>query len=151
MIFSPERQQRARIANQENVDCLEHSLATFGLVNEHVEVVLFINGTKPLSPKPGLKWPLTAEEMIAAGFEGYFTICGDHTQRAMNQPHRKWARLNVTVYVWPRSTESYAIPKSWGRQKSRREHPDQNYVAAWSFCRRLNSTTQLGTRREQRS
>ena len=29
--------------------------------------------------------------MIAAGFEGYFTICGDHTQRAMNQPNRKWA------------------------------------------------------------
>ena len=32
----------------------------------------------------------------------------------MNQPHHKWARLNVTVYVCPRSTESYATLKSSG-------------------------------------
>ena len=96
------------------MDALELSLLTFGTMNEHVEVVLFVNVTKALSPKPGLKLPLGVEEMVAAGFEGYFTICGDHTRRAMNQPHRKWARLNVTVYVCPRSTESYATLKSSG-------------------------------------
>ena len=102
------------MAKQENVDRLELSLLTFRTMNEHVEVMLFVNGTKPLPPKHGFKWPPAVEEIIAAGFEGYFTICGDHTQRAMNQPRRKWARLNVTVYVWPRSTELYATLKSSG-------------------------------------
>ena len=120
LICSPEEKYRARVAKQDNVDSLEHSLLTFGIVNEHVEVVLFVTGPKPLPPKAGFKVPQTAEEMKARGFEGYFTICGDHTQRAMNQLRRKfagnpkWARLNVTVYVCARSTESFATLKSWG-------------------------------------
>lgn len=120
LLTSPEEKYRARVAKQENVDALEQSLLQFGTVNEHVDVVLFSLGTKPLPPKPGFKVPLTAEEIKQRGFEGYFVICGDHTARAMNQLHRKfkanpkWATLTATVHVCPRSTEVYSALKSWG-------------------------------------
>lgn len=120
LIQSPEERYRARIAKQENVDSLEASLLSFGSVNEHVEVVLFQPAKKALPPKAGFKPPLTDEDMKTRGFEGYFTICGDHTQRAMNQLHArfrnnpKWAALTATVYVCPRTPEMYAALKSWG-------------------------------------
>jgi hypothetical protein len=120
LILSPEDKYRARVAKQENVDALEKSLLTFGSVNEHVEVVLFLSRGKALPPKAGFKPPLTDDDMKARGFEGYYTICGDHTQRAMNQLHRKfsknakWSALSCTVYVFVRSAEVYASLKSWG-------------------------------------
>jgi hypothetical protein len=54
------------------------------------------------------------EELKARGLEGYYTICGDHTQRAMNQLHRrfgknpKWKNLSCTVYVFLRGNENYS-------------------------------------------
>ena len=80
LIQSPEEKYRARVAKQENVDTLEKSLLSFGSVNEHVEVVLFLPAKKSLPPKNGFKPPQTADDMKARGMEGYFTICGDHTQ-----------------------------------------------------------------------
>jgi hypothetical protein len=120
LIQKPEERYRAREAKQENVDALETSLVQFGSINEHVEVVMFIGMGKALPPKAGFKPPVTAEELINRNVEGYFTVVGDHTQRAMNQLHRKfgknpkWATLTVTVYVAPRSPEVYNSLKSWG-------------------------------------
>ena len=57
LICSPEEKYRARVAKQENVDALEQSLLTYGTVNEHVEVVLFVTGAKPLPQKAGFKVP----------------------------------------------------------------------------------------------
>lgn len=120
LVQSPEEKYRARVARQENVDTLEQSLLSFGSVNEHVEVVLFVAAKKTIPPKNGFKPPLTADDMKNRGFEGYYTICGDHTQRAMNQLHKrfknnpKWATLSCTVYVCQRSPENYAYLKSWG-------------------------------------
>ena len=120
LIQSPEEKYRARVAKPENVDNLEKSLLSFGSVNELVEVVLFIPPNKSLPPKNGFKPPQTTEEMKARGMEGYFTVCGDHTQRAMNQLHArfknnpKWASLSCTVYVCQRTPENYAYLKSWG-------------------------------------
>ena len=57
MVMSPEERYRARVAKQENVDALEKSLLSFGSVNEHVEVVLFVSRGKTL-PSPPLR-PLT--------------------------------------------------------------------------------------------
>jgi intracellular sulfur oxidation DsrE/DsrF family protein len=117
LIQSPEEKYRARVAKQENVDTLEKSLLSFRSVNEHVEVVLFMPAKKSLN---GFKPPQTAEEMKARGMEGYFTVCGDHTLRAMNQLHArfknnpKWASLSCTVYVCQRTPENYAYLKSWG-------------------------------------
>ena len=87
-----EEKYRARVARQENVDSLEKSMMQFGTLNEHVEVVLFMSANKPLPPKLGFKPPASLDEMEARGFEGYFTIVGDHTQRAMNQLHANFAK-----------------------------------------------------------
>ena len=120
LVTSPEEKYRARVAKQENVDSLEKSMVQFGTLNEHVEVVLFLGPSKPLPPKLGFKPPATIEEMKARGFEGYFTIVGDHTQRAMNQLHAKfsknpqWANVEARSFVCPRSEEVYAVLKSWG-------------------------------------
>lgn len=120
LIQSPEEKYRARVARQENVDTLEASLLQFGTINEHVEVVLFVGPNRPLPAKAGFKPPVTADEMKVRGLEGFFTVVGDHTQRAMNQLHRKfknnpkWAKLSAVVYVCQRNTDSYAALKSWG-------------------------------------
>ena len=117
VIQNPEEKYRARVAKQRNVDALEESLVNYGTVNEHVELVLF-TARPPL--KNGFKPPVTPEDMKSRGFEGYFTIVGDHTQRAMNQLHKKykknpkWANLNATVYVCTRTEPNYQILKSWG-------------------------------------
>ena len=98
---------------------VEKSLLNFGSVNEHVEVVLFVPAKKSLPPKANFKPPLTSEDMKTRGFEGYFTVCGDHTQRAMNQLHRrfplnpKWATLSCMVVVCQRTADSYSALKSW--------------------------------------
>ena len=52
------------MAKQENVDALERSLMSFGSVNEHVEVVLFVSRGKTPPVKAGVKPPLTEEELI---------------------------------------------------------------------------------------
>ena len=120
LVHSPEEKYRARVAKQENVDALEKSLLSFGSVNEHVEVVLFVSRGKALPLKAGFKPPLTEDEMKARGFEGYYTICGDHTQRAMNQLHRrftknpKWAMLSCTVYVFIRAADTLSSLKELG-------------------------------------
>ena len=54
---SPEEKYRAREVKQENVDSLERPLLTSGTMNEHVEVVLFVTGTKPLPQNAGFKVP----------------------------------------------------------------------------------------------
>ena len=87
LIQSPEEQYRARVDKQENVDALEKSLQKYGTVNEHVELVLFVSASKQLPAKVGFLPPASSEEMSRRGFEGYFTVVGDHTQRAMNQLH----------------------------------------------------------------
>jgi hypothetical protein len=120
LFCSPEESYRARVAKQENVDALEKSLLQFGSLNEHVEVVMFVSANKPLPAKANFKPPQTAEELKLRGAEGYFTIVGDHTQRAMNQLRQKfsknpkWASIEVKVFVCPRTTEVYAALKSWG-------------------------------------
>ena len=120
LVLSPEERYRARVAKQENVDALERSLLSFGSVNEHVEVVLFVSRGKTLPVKAGFKPPLTDDELKTRGFEGYYTVCGDHTQRAMNQLHRrfgknpKWKNLSCTVYVFLRGNENYSALNSWG-------------------------------------
>ena len=102
------------------MDALAHSLLQFGSLNEHVEVVLFVGVGRPLPSKSGFKPPLTLDELKLRSVEGYYTVVGDHTQRAMNQLHTKfgknpkWATLTVTVYVCPRSPEVYNVLKSWG-------------------------------------
>ena len=89
-------------------------------INEHVEVVLFVGPNRPLPPKVGFKPPVTLEEMKSRGLEGFFTVVGDHTQKAMNQLARKfknnpkWAKLSAVVYVCQRNNDSYAALKSWG-------------------------------------
>ena len=85
LIKSPEEKYRARVAKQENVDALAKSILQFGTVNEHVQVVLFVGANQALPAKTGFKLPVTDDEMKARGFEGFFCIVGDHTQRAMNQ------------------------------------------------------------------
>lgn len=120
LILSPEEKYRARVAKQSNVDALEDSLLSFGTINEHVELVLFAGGAKTLPQKAGFKPPLTQEDMKARCFEGFFTIVGDHTQRAMNQLHAKfprnpkWATLSATVYLCTRTQANYQVLKSWG-------------------------------------
>jgi hypothetical protein len=120
LVTSPEEKYRARVAKQENVDSLEKSMVQFGTLNEHVEVVLFLGPNKPLPPKLGFKPPAAVEDMKSRGFEGYFTIVGDHTQRAMNQLHAKfsknpqWANVEARLFVCPRSEEVYGVLKSWG-------------------------------------
>ncbi len=120
LMLSPEERYRARTAQQANVDALEKSLLTFGTVNEHVEVVLFVAGNKPLPPKGSFKVPTSADDLKARGLEGFFTIVGDHSQRAMNQLHKRfranpqWASMSVVVYVFQRNTDSYSALKSWG-------------------------------------
>ena len=120
MLHSPEEKFRARVAKQDNVDALAKSMMDFGTVNEHVEVVMFIGPGKPFPAKAGFKPPQSAEEMLARGGEGYFTICGDHSQLAMNQLHQKfkknpkWGSMTVTVFVCHRSSEHLAALKSWG-------------------------------------
>ena len=120
LIQSPEEKYRARVARQDNVDALEKSLLQFGTINEHVEVVLFVGPNRPLPAKVGFKPPVTVDEMKARGLEGFFTVVGDHSQRAMNQLHRKfknnpkWAKLSAVVYVCQRNKDSYDALKSWG-------------------------------------
>ena len=120
LLQSPEEKFRARIALQENVDALATSMMTFGSVNEHVEVVLFVSGNKPLPSAAGFKVPQTSDEMKARGLEGFYTIVGDHTQKALNQLHRqfsgnpKWASTAVTLYIFHRTPEAYSSLKSWG-------------------------------------
>ena len=117
IIQNPEEKYRARVAKQRNVDALEESLVNYGTVNEHVELVLF---TARPPVKGGFKPPTTQEELKGRGFEGYFTIVGDHTQRAMNQLHKKykknpkWASLTATIYVCTRNEGNYQTLKSWG-------------------------------------
>ena len=118
LIQSPEEMYRAREAKQVNVDVLEKSLQEFGTVNEHVEVVLFVPAGRPLPAKAGFKPPVTLDEMKNRGFDGYYTVVGDHTQRAMNQLHRKfkpnqkWASLAVLVFIFQRVVENYNVLKS---------------------------------------
>jgi hypothetical protein len=56
---------------------------------------------------------LASSNMKNRGFEGYFTVVDDHTQRAMNQLHRKfkhnqkWGYLDVLVFIFQRVTENY--------------------------------------------
>ena len=120
LVLSPEDKYRARVAQQDNVDTLEKSLLTFGTVNEHVEVVLFVAPNKPIPAKAGFKPPASADEMKARGMEEFFTIVGDHSQRAMNQLHKrfrgnpKWTTMSAVVYVFQRSPEVYSALKSWG-------------------------------------
>ena len=120
LIQKPEERYRARETQQANVDALAHSLLQFGSLNEHVEVVMFVGVGRPLPPKVGFKPPMSLDELKNHSAEGYFTVVGDHTQRAMNQLHAKfgknpkWASLTVTVYVCPRSTDAYNVLKSWG-------------------------------------
>ena len=57
LLLSPEEKYRARLAKQENVDALESSLLQFGTVNEHVDVVFFSVGNKPLPQKQGFNAP----------------------------------------------------------------------------------------------
>jgi hypothetical protein len=120
LLLSPEDKYRARVAKQENVDALERSLMTFGTLNDRVEVVLFIAPGRALPSKMGFKAPKSREEMKTKGFEGYFTVVGDHTQRAMKQLHErfklnpKWATLNAIVYVCQRTPDVYSSLKSWG-------------------------------------
>ena len=96
------------------------SLLQVGTINEHVEVVLFVGPNRPLPTKVGFKPPLTLEEMKSRGLEGFFTVVGDHTQKAMNQLARKfknnpkWAKLSAVVNVCQRNNDSYAALKSWG-------------------------------------
>lgn len=120
LILSPEDKYRARVAKQENVDALERSMQTFGTLNDRVEVVLFLAANKALPAKVGFRPPLTQEDLKARGFEGYFTIVGDHTQRALHQLHKrypanpKWATITATVYLCHRTAEVYSALKSWG-------------------------------------
>ena len=120
LIQSPEEQYRARVAKQENVDALEKSLQQYGTVNEHVELVLFVAGGKQLPAKVGFVPLASVEELAKRGFEGYFTVVGDHTQRAMNQLHRKfgnnpkWAELEAKLFVVQRTDAVYRVLKSWG-------------------------------------
>ena len=120
LIKSPEEKYRARVAKQENVDALLKSILQFGTVNEHVQVVLFVGANQAVPAKTGFKLPVTEDEMKARGFEGFFCIVGDHTQRAMNQLHSnfsknpKWANLNAEVFVCRRTPEVLAALKSWG-------------------------------------
>jgi len=120
LVCSPEERYRARVAKQDNVDSLERSLLQFGTLNDHVEVVMFLGPNKPLPAKLGFKPPASLEEMKARGAEGFFTIVGDHTQRAMNQlrlkftKNPKWATVQAKVFVCPRTPEVYAALKSWG-------------------------------------
>ena len=67
LVLSPEERYRARVAKQENVDALERSLLSFGSVNEHVEVVLFVSRGKTLPVKAGFKPPLTEDELKTRG------------------------------------------------------------------------------------
>jgi hypothetical protein len=103
-----------------NVDALEQSLLTFGTLNDRVEVVLFLAPNRALPSKVGFKAPQTSDDLKQRGFDGYFTVVGDHTQRAMKQLHSrfknnpKWATLNATVYVCQRTPDVYSSLKSWG-------------------------------------
>ena len=120
LIKSPEEKYRACAAKQEKVDALLKSILQFGPVNEHVQVVLFVGANQALPAKTGFKLPVTDDEMNARGFEGFFCIVGDHTQRAMNQLHSmfnrnpSWASLNATVFVCQRTLEVYAALKTLG-------------------------------------
>ena len=120
LLQSPEDKYRARVAKQENVDALEQSLLTFGTLNDRVEVVLFLAPNRALPSKVGFKAPQTSDDLKQRGFDGYFTVVGDHTQRAMKQLHSrfknnpKWATLNATVYVCQRTPDVYSSLKSWG-------------------------------------
>ena len=80
LIVSPEDKYRARVAKQENVDALEKSMLTFGTLNDRVEVVLFLPANKAVPTKVGFKPPQTQDEMKTRGFEGYYTIVGDHAE-----------------------------------------------------------------------
>ena len=120
LIKSLEEKYRARVAKQGNVDALQKSILKLGTVNEHVQVVLFVGANQALPTKTGFKLPATEDEMKASGFEGFYTIVGDHMQRAMNQLHAifnknpKWASLNATLFVCRRTPEILANIKSWG-------------------------------------
>ena len=92
LIQKPEEKYRAREAQQTNVDALASSLLQFGSLNEHVEVVLFVGVGRPLPSKSGFKPPLTLDELKQRSVEGYYTVVGDHTQRAMNQLHAKFGK-----------------------------------------------------------
>ena len=83
LLQSPEDKYRARVAKQENVDALEQSLLTFGTLNDRVEVVLFLAQNRALPSKVGFKAPQTSDDLKQRGFDGYFTVVGDHTQQAM--------------------------------------------------------------------
>ena len=120
LLVSPEEKYRARAAKQENVDGAVHRLLQFGNVNEHVVVVLFVGANAPLPEKSGFKPPVSDAEMKARGFDGFYTIVGDDTQRAMNQLHAMfnrnptWASLTADVFMCRRTPEVFAALKSLG-------------------------------------
>ena len=101
LLASAEEKYRACAAKQENVDTAVARLLHFGTVNEHAEVVLFVGANQPLPDKSGFKSPLSTAEMKARGFDGFYTIAGDDTQRPMNRLHsmfnRTWASLTAIV------------------------------------------------------
>ena len=58
--------------------------------------------------------------MNPRGFDGFYTIVGDHTQEVVNQLHAmfntdpKWSSLNATVHVCQRTPEVFAALTSLG-------------------------------------
>ena len=92
LIQQPEERYHAREAQQANVDALARSLLQLGSLNEHVEVVMFVGVGKPLPPKVGFKPPVSVDALKNRSAEGYFTVVGDHTQRAMNQLHANFSK-----------------------------------------------------------
>ena len=109
LLLSPEEKFRARATKQENVDAAVARLLQFGNVNEHVVVVLFVGANAPLREKSGLNPPFVTAVMKARGFDGFYTIVGDDTQRAMSQLHSMfnrnptWASLTANVFVCRRT------------------------------------------------
>jgi hypothetical protein len=119
LIQSPEEQYRARVAKQENVDALEKSSSSTA-PSTSMWSWCCLCGREQAAAGEG--WVCSHGKSGGAGqagFEGYFTVGGDHTQRSMKQLHRKfgnnpkWAELEAKVFVVQRTEAVYRVLKSW--------------------------------------
>jgi hypothetical protein len=85
-----------------------------------VDVVLFVGANQALPEASESKPPVTADEMMRRGFDGFYTIVGDHTQEVVSQLHAmfntdpKWSSLIATVHVCQRTPEVFSALKSRG-------------------------------------
>ena len=86
----------------------------------HVDVALFSLVTKPLPPKQGYQVLLTADEIKAHGFEGFFVDCGrSHFKGHEAAPQTVQEQPEVGLPVGhrpcvPTNPRIYAALKSWG-------------------------------------